>query len=745
MPSFLKRLARTVVKDYSHRDALRALRGAFVFMVPFLVGLALGSPQDAVFAAFSAHSIALVDVEGPYVLRLNLLCVLSVAFTISAALGTLASGSMAGAVVATGLLGVSVGAWRQLCRDYGPMAAVPCALILFTALGLSPLGTPLAELGPAAARHALATLAGGLFGVACLLGYWPLRPQYPLRRLVARNWSGLSGLAQAVGLVWEGEDPTAARKAAGQSDRLRATLDAAFAQLSPLQEPGGHLFWNNLAALNLAAARLSSRLTALRALLDGHPELPDAGMVEALARLAKACRVVAYVVVRPRPGSVQTAVEAIAWARHGLSRVAERLHCAPGNCDTTRRLAALLRAADDQWPEVERALRQVSRPHVGRAAFRAELRRWPHWGLRPLRGAFSWRQSLDPALLRYTLGLTGLLMAAAAAFKGVGLAHGSWLPFSMMVVLQPNARLTRSRMSHRVIGTVAGAALAGLPFWADVPMPWLLAVIGASCAIFTYLMRRHYGTAVFFITVTVVLMTGLGQALPGALALERLGCVIVGSLAAWLAAKTLWPGLSAAQLQGILDAALETNRAYLIVLRSALAAGGRRLHEASVEAKRRAERANKRLSAALAEFRLQPVAATDANAALVARAAVSPRVTGMLTVLFLQQEATPEPFDDTDVVALGRIALAALDRLMGLDPKEEGPLLVGLSTPAENSTGRPGDSIDPERQGRRQNVLCQLRDISAVLSRVGHDADAPASCPGDANHPPFGRLDAAKP
>ena len=647
-------IAQPAQRAEALRGLLLALRGAVVFMVPFLAGLALGSPQDAVFAAFSAHSIALVDVEGPYVLRLNLLCLLAAAFAASAACGTLAAGSLAGAVAVTGLLGLSVGLWRQVCRDYGPGAAVPCALILFTALGMAPLGTPMAALAPAALTHALATFAGGLFGVACLLAYWPLRPQYPLRRLVGRNWVGVAGLARAVARSLRSGDAAGEGTAAGLERALRATLDAAYSQIAPLAGPGAHPFWNNLAAVNLAAARFAARLTALRA-LEACPGAGDA-LPEALDLLAKAANTVAHVVVRPRPGSMRIAVGAMHAAREALERAAAYGDAADG------RLAALVAETAGRFAETESALRQISRPRAGRAAFREQRRRIARWIGRPLGGTFSFRRRLDPALVRYSLGLSLLLMAAAAAFKALGLPHGSWLPFSMLVVLQPSAGLTRARMAHRVAGTVAGALVAGLPLWRTLPLPWLLAVIAACCAIFTYLMRRHYGTAVFFITVTVVLMTSLDTTLPWHLAVERLGCVVAGSLAAWGVASLLWSVPSEARIRGLLAASFTASGDYLRTVRNALAAGGEHFHHESVAAKRRAERANAALAAAVAQWR-GGNAQASARAACDALAGAATRLTRLVTVLFLLQETAPAPVDDAHADLLGRQAQDACDAL----------------------------------------------------------------------------------
>lgn len=681
------------------RGVLLALRGAFVFMVPFLVGLALGSPQDAVFAAFAAHSIALVDVEGPYELRLNLLCLLALAFAASAALGTLAAGSLAGAILVTELLGLSVGAWRQLCRDYGPMAAVPCALVLFTALGMAPWGTPVATLAPQALRHGASTLAGGLFGVLCLLAYWPVQPHFPMRRLVGRNWLGVAALARALGT----DDPAAAATVPAEARQLRATLDAAVAQLAPLAGPQAHPFWNNLDAANLAAARFATRLAGLRTLLDGRAPIPEADLPGALARLAVAANTVAHVVVSPRPGGLRIAVVAMERARQALARAAA-VYAAQGVAqDAAGRVAALLAETSGRFAETEKALRQISRPRAGRAAFRDQWRRAARWFVRPLRGVFARPGRLDAALVRYTLGLSALLMAATAVFKGLDLPHGAWLPFSMLVVLQPNAGLTRSRMIHRICGTTAGALVAGLPFWQAVPLPLLLGVIAVSCAIFTYLMRRHYGTAVFFITVTVVLMTGLGQAVPWQLAAQRLGCVIAGSLAAYAVARTLWAAPSAARVTALVEAAFEANRAYLETVRQALVAGGDAFHTASIEAKRRAERADRSVQAVLAQWRhTGPEPAT--LAALEARAAACSRLTGLVTVLFLQQETDPAPVKAPEVADLVRQTLDVLDFLSG--DKAAGPPPAPAAAPAA-ATCRP-------------DVACQLTDIhAAVLAAAG--------------------------
>ena len=48
---------------------------------------------------------------------------------------------------------------------------------------------------------------------------------------------------------------------------------------------------------------------------------------------------------------------------------------------------------------------------------------------------------------------------------------GYWLPFTMVVVLQPDYGSTRQRAAQRVLGTLAGSLAASVLLWVKPPLP----------------------------------------------------------------------------------------------------------------------------------------------------------------------------------------------------------------------------------------------------------------------------------
>ena len=64
---------------------------------------------------------------------------------------------------------------------------------------------------------------------------------------------------------------------------------------------------------------------------------------------------------------------------------------------------------------------------------------------RPLASALNLTWRVDPALIRFTLRLAVLMVAGVVVFKTWALPHGYWLPFTVIVVLQPDYGSTRQR------------------------------------------------------------------------------------------------------------------------------------------------------------------------------------------------------------------------------------------------------------------------------------------------------------
>lgn len=108
--------------------------------------------------------------------------------------------------------------------------------------------------------------------------------------------------------------------------------------------------------------------------------------------------------------------------------------------------------------------------------------------------------------------------------------HGYWVTVTLTVVLRPLHDLTRARARQRILGTVAGVALALL--LAGLLPVWGVALALAACLVLmnSYAMLNDYVRQVIFLTPAVALLAPAGGV--GAIAAERALATLVGTLLA---------------------------------------------------------------------------------------------------------------------------------------------------------------------------------------------------------------------
>ncbi len=210
-------------RQFAHSEALRtdfsrAIRGAIAFTAPLVLGPLLHWPLAISFVALAAQNIAIVDVRGPYSLRLTLLLAMSLILAGYAAVGSLAAGAVGTALVATAALTLLSGVWRHLSSDYGPSLAIASLLMLF----LSFAG---AAGHDAAKLNALSILAGGGIGIFLQIAFWPVRPQHPLRRNAAESWLAAGDLFAALVPSEKPSDTARHAKVVDAENALRAAVD----------------------------------------------------------------------------------------------------------------------------------------------------------------------------------------------------------------------------------------------------------------------------------------------------------------------------------------------------------------------------------------------------------------------------------------------------------------------------------------------------------------------------------------
>lgn len=649
-------------------DLGRGARCMVSFMAPLLMS-AFGhlSVIDMVFTAVAAQSLANVDVRGPYSLRFTLLLAKSAIIAASAALGALTGHPLWLALAATALIAVGAGYWRHLSTEYGPSLAVASGLVFYIALAYP--GGP-----KAAGAHFVAALAGGCWGMLLQIALWPIHPQHPLRVAVSDGWLACADLVAALSkpagaqsrnapflasLVDAARDALAAPanphlSEFGNADAaLRQALDRAQAALDSAAPPGRSGIIDRLRDLNRANARLALLISAYDSARQAVPALPeDWAQYEAplLAALQNLARTIAVAVVSRSPGHLAAANVRV----RRIRALAQVLGEKAGRSAAAGPIEESLQEIRRYLPEVEAALTATIDRAGERAAFSLELNELSGAPLRPLALALNLRGRWDHALLRFTARIGALTLIGVALMKASHFAHGYWLPFTMILVLQPDYGSTRQKAAQRLLGTLGGSIAASALLALHPPWAALMSAVALCCLAFGYTLKRNYAVSVIFITVFVIaLMESLA---PQTLRLteERLGITLLGGLMALGAAILFWPVWERDRVRPILARGLRSNAE---LIRLAFSAPARVDDPPVVRACRQAEGANAEVFSSLQRMAGDPKDRQDRLESFAAVANGNQRLTRALNLALLQQPPPLSPgFVAAAASALGSLA-----------------------------------------------------------------------------------------
>ncbi|HTO03945.1 MAG TPA: FUSC family protein [Opitutus sp.] len=687
-------------------DLGRATRAVFAVIVPLIASRAGWLPLNITFVVFAAQSVAHVDVRGAYSLRLGLLLAMTAILVGAATLGELASFSIIASVLAAGFIAVNNGAWRHFTPEYGASLGITSTLLF-----LISLKTPPAEIF--VEHHGVGALVGGLWGVFLHIVKWPIHPQHPLRLAASDSWVAVADLFEALALP--PSDARAQRLDERQSI-LRRTLDDTYAVLAAARPTPLRI---RLEELNLAAARLATRVIALNTALEWLLSTPEGeafsvSLQPVLTSLRNTSRTVAVAVVSRQPSHLATCEVRVQRLENLLRAVSEEEMKPLVALHGGAQLRSILKQVKLQLPQLIESLRATIDGTDERAAFSPELFDLHTWTLRPLAASLTIRRRVDPTLVRFTARLAVLMMLGVAGFRYLELPNGFWIPLSIAIVLQPDYGSTRLRASQRIFGTLAGSVAASTLLWLR-PSGFAL-VASTAVTIFSsgFFLKRRYALAVFFITLSVVLLTEAHAPVTLAFTAERLGSTLLGGALALLGALFFWPVWERDRVPRVLAKALDANRDFMHLIATRLAEGGS-YDALTIAAKRQAEATNSAVFSSLQRMMADPRNRRGGFEQAAAYANGNQRVTHALMVLALQLKpdaplrspAVAEGFQNLEAM-LTHLA-SQLRAQLNLVPVTE---LLKPSLSIEV----PAMPADPDDTARREHwVLLQLTRIATEL------------------------------
>lgn len=509
-------LAAALRIDWTRVEMLTALRCTLGVGLPLVVAVLLGQPAAAMFIAIGGVSAGFGAFQGAYRSRAATIFFAAAGMAISLAVGTISGHSTAAQCAVAAAWGLGSG----VLVAFGP---APEFVALQSTVAVIVAGAYPAPLHDAIGRGLL-VLLGGVVQLVLTVSLWPLRRFDAERQAIANLYQNLADYAAALpahghvppdpnapagaSLVHQDPHPFARtaevlvfRGLVDEADRIRASLAALAARFAESDGFFARHLWlilNELAAA-VREGRAPAAMADVWATLDATVAARgggDARLPALMAQLRSAARMASL------PADAAT-------------------DAAPATADAEpRRIRTLPRGRDV---------------------------------LLTLRANLTFRS----AVLRHAVRMAIGLAAGTALYRWLELPRGYWLPMTLLLVLKPDFRQTYTIGIARMIGTLAGAALAALLATllgghATMVALLLLVFIWGGYSLF----RANYVLFTVCITGYIVLLLYLSQQPGPATAVSRAVATVGGGMMA-LVLYRVWPTWESGRARDMLALELE--------------------------------------------------------------------------------------------------------------------------------------------------------------------------------------------
>ena len=535
----------------------RGLRAALAVGVAMFVCYLFHKPMG--WAALGGFQVIVVDNGGPYRSRLANILTILVGGSLGVFLGLLAGVNLPTAAAATLLFCFAFTLARVMSQ---PFASSSVTVIVSFIVAI---GTPPHTLAYSNESTLYFTL-GGLWAASLCLVLWPADPFRPARLAVANVYASLADLIRLLPSTTTADGRRAFNDSLAKF-RLHTETAQQTLAATPARMTSRTIRARNLTVLIENADLLLARLLRLAELGAHDPRnpLPEiAGWLTASLEPVEPA-------LRQRPRDRGASFAPTGFLYTNLQRTLPRLEAAL--VTPTEPSIHLVAALRDTLLYFETSYEAIRAIWTGIEPRRSPISLLNTPTFTSLHPPLQWfdalraNLTLRSVMFRHSLRLAfvvalDVLIAGFLRFHHQPITHSYWIGMTSLIVLQPYTGETVRRSGERVLGTVAGAALASLlAVFIHTELSLVLVVsIGAFFTLALYAV--DYAWFCFFLTPTIVLMV-LPHLRDWHFAALRMGMTCVGALTAVLAMLFLWPEFESLQLPRLLARCAAANAAYL--------------------------------------------------------------------------------------------------------------------------------------------------------------------------------------
>jgi uncharacterized membrane protein YccC len=445
------------------------LRTGLLITLTLLIGLATGRIGIALSVSIGLLFVSITDSPDSRRVRLRVMLWATLWISVGVLLGGLVSESRVAHVAVALIIALACGYAGALGPRGGLIGVLTLVLFAFYAGA--------AVVVDMAALDTVYFVVGGLITIAVNLLFTPPRRLGAVRSSIAHAYRELQDAAERRGL--ELAAPTVA--AAVMSARTVVDHEGC---------AGASATWANQLLSSAERARLA--LLALISERDIDPAYVD----ELTLRLSETAQAIADELAAPlgMPGNRRRAHTRDRLTElEATARRASDPRLATLALDVSDAIASTVSVLDVPWPLGARA--EIVHPHTTRAPVFPRLRAHLHWS--------------DPVAehaIRLMIAFGGATIVAVS----INASHAYWLPLTVAWIAKPDLSNTVSRVTMRILGTMAGLVVVTLTLLIARELPGELVIlsitVGLAGAIALAYLNANYPLAVIGITAYVLLV-----------------------------------------------------------------------------------------------------------------------------------------------------------------------------------------------------------------------------------------------
>ncbi len=535
------------------------LRMAMAGTLPIVWGLATGRLNDMVWVTLTAEAITWVEMKGSFAWRVRTLVIgalLAITFSML--------GSVTGNIIWLSVLCMFItGFLATLLKSIGDRASglALCVYMMFIICNAFPTS------GIAGMQHRLMLVALG--------AAWPLMvgifislimpAEEPFRRQIALIWRAISELTVAVSSTGVDKHNDVYVK----EKNVRTAIDNSYQfygkMAHQVQQKDNTRY--QLSLLRKTAGLVSVNILSMGEEIDN---ITFAGLDESLRIKAgtlmnimqEAINRISVYVITLRPEEKLLAVSHINRMKKFNELI--RQYPLPQGYKEAPAINRMIQLTDRTVKLLESAIQRTElmgkdvRVYRSYSFIKTAFVLRPKYLLRNLQVLFNFKTLTN----RYAIRSAIAVSLALFIYKWYNVDHGYWMPFSLMIIIQPYFGATLKKSIDRIIGTLLGGLSGGLLLYFPVGLHLKEIILFLTFLFMVYYNRKHYAVSVFLITLNLVLLFNIESAFSNMIIVSRAISTIGGALLAIVSGFVLLPNWDKKWLPSHLAKAIICNYGY---------------------------------------------------------------------------------------------------------------------------------------------------------------------------------------